>query len=117
MHCCEVKPLPEPSSNAEVTSGSTSLVCPKLSRTFHRKRGELYVAPEDQSPGAAICPREVPAPSRYNPERDGAGAIRGGCRYCLAMYELYAGKLAVERSLQALEQQIERCAVFNVAAP
>ena len=47
----------------------------------------------------------------------GAGAIRGGCRYCLAIYELYAGKLAVERSLQALEQQIARCAVFNVAAP
>ena len=79
------------------------------------KRGEFYVAPEDQSPGTAICPREVPAPSRYNPERDGAGAIRGGCRYCVAIYELYAGKLAVERSLQALEQQIARCAVFNAA--
>src|SRR6516164_1600390 len=37
MHCCEVKPLPEPSSNAEVTSGSTSLVRPKLARTVHRK--------------------------------------------------------------------------------
>jgi len=35
----------------------------------------------------------------------------------VAIYELYAGKLAVERSLQALEQQIARCAVFNVAAP
>jgi len=58
------------------------------------------------------CPRHL----RYNPERDGAGGtIRGGCRYCLVMYELYAGKLAVERSLQALEQQIARCAVFNVA--
>jgi hypothetical protein len=54
---------------------------------------------------------------RYNPERDGAGAIRGGCRYCLGMYDLYAGKLAVERSLQSLEQQIARCAVFNAAAP
>ena len=29
------------------------------------------------------CPRHP----RYNPEREGAGAIRGGCRYCLAMYE------------------------------
>ena len=48
------------------------------------------------------CPRHP----RYNPEREGAGAIRGGCRYCLAMYELYAGKLAVERSLQVLEQHI-----------
>ena len=57
------------------------------------------------------CPRHP----RYNPERNGAGAIRGGCRYCLAIYELYAGKLAVERSLQALEQQIARCAVFNAA--
>ena len=55
------------------------------------------------------CPRHP----RYNPERDGAGAIRGGCRYCVAIYELYAGKLAVE----ALEQQIARCAVFNAAAP
>jgi hypothetical protein len=39
------------------------------------------------------CPRHP----RYNPEREGAGAIRGGCRYCVAIYELYAGKLAVER--------------------
>ena len=58
------------------------------------------------------CPRHP----RYNPEREGAGAIRGGCRYCLAMYDLYAGKLAVERSLQALEQQITQCASFNAAA-
>ena len=58
------------------------------------------------------CPRHP----RYNPEREGAGAIRGGCRYCLAMYDLYAGKLAVERSLQALEQQIARCTLFNAAA-
>ena len=58
------------------------------------------------------CPRHL----RYNPEREGAGAIRGGCRYCLAMYDLYAGKLTVERSLQALEQQITRCAFFNSAA-
>jgi hypothetical protein len=53
---------------------------------------------------------------RYNPERGGAGAIRGGCRFCLAIYELYAAKLAVERSLQALEQQITQCASFNPAA-
>jgi hypothetical protein len=58
------------------------------------------------------CPRHP----RYNPERDGAGAIRGGCRYCLAMYELYAGKLAVERSLQALEQHITRCESCSGAA-
>jgi hypothetical protein len=57
------------------------------------------------------CPRHP----RYNPERDGAGTIRGGCRYCVAIYELYAGKLAVERSLQALKQHIARCAVFNAA--
>ena len=63
-----------------------------------------------------ICPREVPAPSCYNPEREGAGAIRGGCRYCQAIDELYAGKLAVERSLQLLEQHITRCALFNAAA-
>ena len=55
------------------------------------------------------CPRHP----RYNPEREGAGAIRGGCRYCLAIYDLYAGKLAVERSLRALEQQITRCASFS----
>ena len=58
------------------------------------------------------CPRHP----RYNPERQGAGAIRGGCRYCVALYELYASKLAVERSLQALEQHIMRCASFNAAA-
>ena len=58
------------------------------------------------------CPRHP----RYNPEREGAGAIRGGCRYCLAMYDLYAGKLAVERSLQALEQHTTRCASFSAAA-
>ena len=59
----------------------------------------------------AKCPRHP----RNNSKRDGAGAIRGGCRYCVAIYELYAGKLAVERSLQALEQHIARCAVFNAA--
>ena len=58
------------------------------------------------------CPRHP----RYNRECEGAGAIRGGCRYCLAIYELYAGKLAVERSLQALEQHITRCASFNGVA-
>ena len=57
------------------------------------------------------CPRHP----RYNPEHDGAGAIRDGCRYSVALYELYAGKLAVERSFEALEQQIARCAVFNAA--
>ena len=55
------------------------------------------------------CPRHP----RYNPEREGAGAIRGGCRYCQAIYELYAGKLAVEQSLQVLEQHITRCASFS----
>ena len=49
----------------------------------------------------------------YNTERDGAGAIRAGCRYCLALYELYAGKVAVEQSLQVLEQHITRCASFT----
>ena len=59
------------------------------------------------------CPRHP----RYNPEREGAGAIRRGCRrYCVALYELYAGKLAVERSLQALDQHIMLCASFNAAA-
>ena len=57
------------------------------------------------------CPRHP----RYNPEREGAGAIRGGCRYCLATYDPYAGKLAVERSLQVLEQHITRCASFSAA--
>ena len=55
------------------------------------------------------CPRHT----HYNPEREGAGAIRRGCCYCVAIYELYASKLGLERSLQALEQQIARCAVFN----
>src|SRR6516162_3123541 len=117
MHCCEVKPLPKPSSNAEVTSGSTSLVRPKLARTFHRKEVScmlrLKINLRVRRSVRVKCPRHP----RYNPEREGAGAIRGGCRYCLAMYELYAGKLAVERSLQALEQQIARCAVFKAAAP
>ena len=54
---------------------------------------------------------------RYNPECEGAGAIRAGCRYCLAIYELYAAKLEVERSLQALEQHITRCASSDAAAP
>ena len=58
----------------------------------------MYVAPEDQSPDAAIGPREVPRHPRYNPEREGAGAIRVGCRYCVALYELNAGKLAVATS-------------------
>jgi len=97
----------------EVTSGSTSLAGPGSSRILHLKRGELYVAPEDPSPGAPICPGEVPAPYRYNPEYEGAGAIRGGCRYCLAIYELYAAKLTVERSLQTLEQHIARCVSFD----
>jgi hypothetical protein len=59
---------------------------------------------------------KCPCHPRYNPENDGAGAIRGGCRYCVAIYELYAGRLALERSLQALEQHITRCASFNAAA-
>lgn len=58
------------------------------------------------------CPRHP----CYNPERDGVGAIRAGCRYCLALYELYAGKIAVEQSLQVLERHITRCASFNSAA-
>jgi hypothetical protein len=58
------------------------------------------------------CPRHP----RYNPEREGRGAIRGGCRYCLAIYELYADKLAVEQSLQALEQHIARCTSFSGVA-
>lgn len=55
------------------------------------------------------CPRQ----HCYNPERDGAGAIRAGCRYCLALYELHAVKVAVEQSLQVLEQHITRCASFT----
>ncbi len=57
------------------------------------------------------CPRHP----RYNPEREGAGAVRGGCRYCLAIYDLYAGKLAIERSLQTLEKLIGACASFSAA--
>ena len=58
---------------------------------------------------------KCPLHPRYSPEREGVGAIRGGCRYCLAIYELYAAKLEVERSLQALEQHVTRCASFNAA--
>src|SRR5215469_2613030 len=113
MHCCGVKPLPEPGSNAEVTSGSTSFVRPKLAQTFHRKEVSstlrLKINLRVRRSVRVKCPRYP----RYNPEREGAGAIRGGCRYCLAIYELYAGKLAVDWSLQALEQHITHCASFN----
>src|SRR5215469_4196642 len=106
MRSCEAKPSTEPSLNAEVTSGSTSLVRPKLSRTFHRKEVSsmlrLKINLRVRRSVRVKCPRHA----GYNPERDGAGAIRGGCRYCLAIYELYAGKLAVERSVQALEHPV-----------
>lgn len=46
---------------------------------------------------------KFPRHPRYNPECEGAGAILGGCRYCLTIYELNAGKLALKRSLQSLE--------------
>ena len=88
----------------------------ELSRIFHRKEVSctlrLKINLRVRRSVRVKCPRHP----RYNPEREGAGAIRGGYRYCVALYELYAGKLAVERSLQALEQQITRCALFNAAA-
>jgi hypothetical protein len=31
---------------------------PQASANIASKRGEFYVAPEDQSPGAAVCPRK-----------------------------------------------------------
>jgi hypothetical protein len=31
------------------------------------------------------CPNH----KRYDPARDGEGAIRGNCKYCAAMYNLY----------------------------
>src|SRR5262249_55155089 len=115
MRCCGAKPSTQPSSNAEVTSGSTSMARPRLAHTFHRKEVSsmlrLKINLRVRRSVRVKCPRH----SRYNPERDGAGAIRGGCRYCQSIYELYASKLAAERSLQALEQQIARYAVFNVA--
>ena len=40
---------------------------------------------------------------------------KGRLKKAPSVAPLYAGKLAVERSLQALEQQIARCAVFNAA--
>jgi len=89
---------------------------PKLAQAFHRKEACLLRLKINRRVRRSVhvkCPRHP----RYNPERDGAGAIRGGCRHCVAIYQLYAGKLVVERSLQALEQQIARCAVFNAAAP
>jgi hypothetical protein len=58
------------------------------------------------------CPRHP----RHNPERESRGAIRGGCRYCLAIYELYADKLAVEQFLQELEQHIAQCNSFSGVA-
>src|SRR5215469_5293823 len=53
------------------------------------------------------CPRHP----RYNQEREGAGAIRGGCRYCVAIYELCAGKLAVERSFSVATTNRTMCGV------
>lgn len=39
--------------------------------------------------------------SRYDPERDGEGAIRGGCRECRAMYELYLMWQRILREVRA----------------
>jgi hypothetical protein len=51
------------------------------------------------------CPRHP----RYNPERDVAGAIRGGCLHCVAICELYAGSPGTSK------EQRNRRSQFNPA--
>ena len=43
-----------------------------------------------------------PRHPRYNPERDDAGAIRGDCRYCEALYKLLSSTCAVQIAETAL---------------
>src|SRR5215469_8546979 len=112
MHCCEVKPLPEPSSNAKVTSGSTSLVRPKLPQTIYRKEVSsmlrLKINLRVRRSVRVKCPRHP----RYNPER----AIHGGCHYCVAIYELYAGKLARWKAIASGSSCASRGRDFNDCA-
>lgn len=47
----------------------------------------------------ASCPEHP----RYSPERDGPGAIKGNCRYCLALLDVWKAKGDVERAIRCLE--------------
>ena len=40
----------------------------------------------------ATCERH----SRYNPERDGRGGIKGGCSTCFALYDLHQARLSLD---------------------
>ena len=40
---------------------------------------------------------------RYNPERDGEAAIRGGCRICREMFGLYMTALRLQRGVYEAE--------------
>ncbi len=41
---------------------------------------------------------------RYNPEKDGRGAIKGHCSGCFALYDLYQSRLALEAALHKFQR-------------
>ena len=41
---------------------------------------------------------------RYNPEKDGRAAIKGGCSGCFALFDLYQSRLALEASAQKFQR-------------
>lgn len=87
----------------DVTFASIRLVRSEVFRIFHRKEVScvlrLKINLRVRRSVRVKCPRHP----RYNPECEGAGAIRGGCRYCLAMYELRVCRLTVQSSLPSWE--------------
>ena len=50
---------------------------------------------------AAKCPRHT----RYNPEIDGRGGIRGACSACFDIYELYQARLKLEAAAREFSQR------------
>ena len=41
---------------------------------------------------------------RYNPEKEGRGAIKGACYGCFALYDLYQSRLALEAAAHKFQR-------------
>ena len=50
--------------------------------------------------GSAKCSRHP----HYNPEKDGRGAIKGGCTACYALFDLYQSRLALEAAVHKFQR-------------
>jgi len=44
----------------------------------------------------------------YNPEKDGRGAVKGGCTACLALFDLYQSRIALEAAAHKFQRLAAR---------